>query len=317
MVHIMAITEKLELIQDIDINQMNNEEIKWYWVDFDRPSEEEVKLLESYFKFHALAIEDCMYFLQRPKLDYYEGYNFFVFHSLNEETLETEEVDVFVGKNYMVSFHKTYIDEIEKVRQKIIENNTIGTKNHIYILHLILDNIVDKYFPAVYKIEDKINNLGIHVKKHSIRVLVNHLFEIRNNLLKLRKTINSMRDLLYRITNSDHFKNYKEMKIYFSDIYDHLLKLSEMIESNRDVTSDIHASYLSINADRMNTIMMTFTLVTSIFVPLTFITGVYGMNFEYMPELKWHYGYFTILGVMLLVSLLLLIWFKIKGWFDA
>ena len=126
-----------------------------------------------------------------------------------------------------------------------------------------------------------------------------------------------MRDLLYRTLNSDRLPGFKEHKIYFSDIHDHLLKLSDMIESSREITSDLRDSYLSINSNRMNTNMMVLTVITSIFIPLTFVAGIYGMNFEYMPELTWKYGYFMALGIMTCIGISMFLWFKRKGWFDV
>ncbi|GAB7387092.1 hypothetical protein BSNK01_09280 [Bacillaceae bacterium] len=135
-------------------------------------------------------------------------------------------------------------------------------------------------------------------------------------MLKLRREIDSSRDLLFHILNSERLNGFAEYREYFTDIHDHLLKLSEMIESSREITSDMRDSYLSINSDRMNTIMMTLTVITTIFIPLTFIAGIYGMNFEYMPELKWRYGYFMVLGIMAILGTGMFFWFKRRGWFD-
>ncbi|MED3871068.1 CorA family divalent cation transporter, partial [Priestia megaterium] len=108
-----------------------------------------------------------------------------------------------------------------------------------------------------------------------------------------------------------------EQKAYFNDIYDHLIKLTSMVEANRDMTSDMRDNYLSLNANRMNSIMMTLTIISSIFIPLTFVVGLYGMNFDHMPELHWHYGYYIILGIMALMTIGMILWFKRKGWFNV
>lgn len=126
-----------------------------------------------------------------------------------------------------------------------------------------------------------------------------------------------MRDLLYRILNSERLPDFKKHKLYFSDIHDHLLKLSHMIESSRDMTSDMRDSYLSVNSNRMNKNMIVLTVITTIFIPLTFIVGIYGMNFENMPELKWKYGYFLVLGIIAFVGISMFLWFKRKGWFHT
>lgn len=148
--------------------------------------------------------------------------------------------------------------------------------------------------------------------------LLNELFETRNRLLILLHTVNPMRDLLYRMLNSQHLNLNRivERKEYFSDIYDHLLKLSEMVASNREVTADIRDSYLSLNSHQTNKVMKTLTIITAIFAPLTFIAGIYGMNFEIIPELTWAHGYFYILAVMGVIAISMIIWFIKKGWFD-
>ncbi|KQL27568.1 magnesium/cobalt transporter CorA [Cytobacillus solani] len=313
MIRIFAVTVDLKLIKDIPMDRLTDQNIKWYWVDFDSPAEEEVKLLKTHFNFHPLAIEDCLHFLQRPKLDHYEGYDFFVLHTLNQSSLMPEEVDVFVGHNFIVTFHLTSSVEIEFIQQRIIEDKAVISKGAKYIYYLIMDKIVDEFFPSVYQMEDELNEIEA---KDANQNLIEEVYEIRKKLLRLRRTILPMRELLYRILNSENLIIPKEERIYFMDIYDHLLKLSEMIESNREMTADIRDSYLSINSDRMNTIMKTLTVMTSVFVPLTFIASIYGMNFEYMPELSWHFGYFGVLTVMLVVGSTMLIGLWIKGWFK-
>jgi magnesium transporter len=151
-------------------------------------------------------------------------------------------------------------------------------------------------------------------KSENVERLLDQLFRARSQLLYLRQTINPMRDLVYRMLNSRHLIWMKSEQAYFMDIYDHLIKISDMIESNREVTSDIRDNYLSVSTHRTNRIMQVLTVITTIFMPLTFIAGVYGMNFEYMSELKWKYGYFLVLSVMISMGVGMYGWFKRKGW---
>ncbi len=316
MIRTIAITNDLKLLMDTPLQQLKGEGIKWYWVDFEAPSDEEVELLKNFFRFHPLAIEDCLYFLQRPKLEYYDTYNFFVTHSLDSESLNVEEINIFAGEDFVVSFHKEASRDIEAAWQEFIQTEGSYSEGPANATHMILDKIVDEYFPAVYNIEDKINEIDDNSKGHSIKHLLSRVFDVRGDLLKLRRTVTSMRDLLYRILNSNHLEGFKNKEIYFRDIYDHLLKLSDMIESNLEVTADLRDSYLAINANRMNSIMMLLTVITTIFIPLTFIAGIYGMNFANMPELQLRYGYFITLGIMIAIALAMVYWFKRKGWFD-
>ncbi len=313
MIHTLALTVNRKIVTDLSFEELFGSQILWYWVDFDSPTEEEAMLLKTQFSFHQLAIEDCYHFLQRPKLDYYDGYNFFVLHGLNPATLKSEEVDVFLSSNYMVTYHLKPSSELNTTWERTKNRNNPDKTDPVHLFRQLLDKIVDQYFPSLYMIEDRLDQIE-QLEQKSNRSLINEVFEIRGDLLRLRRSIFPMRDLLYRILNSERIEIAKEQKAYFVDIYDHLLKLSEMIESNRDVTSDIRDSYISLNSNRMNTIMMTLTIISAIFIPLTFIAGVYGMNFEYMPELTWRYGYFIVLGFMGVIGIGMFWLFKKKGW---
>ncbi|MFV9510005.1 magnesium/cobalt transporter CorA [Tepidibacillus sp. LV47] len=314
MIRTIAITKERKLIENIPIQQLKNEDLLWYWVDFISPTEEESKLLETFFYFHPLAVEDCLQYIQRPKLDHYDGYHFFVLHSLNHQTFEAEEMDLFISKDFLVSFHQTRLKEVEMVFSEMKTSSHVWEQGTSYVMYRLIDKLVDHYFPIIYQLEDRVNELDNSTQP--IRQLMEELFDLRGRLLRIRHTIVPMGDLLYRILNSKHLEIVHDQLLYFADIYDHLLKLSEMIESNREITADIRDSYLSLNSNRMNTIMMTLTVITTIFMPLTFIAGIYGMNFKYMPELSWKYGYYYVLGFMAILGFTMFYWFKKKGWFG-
>lgn len=184
------------------------------------------------------------------------------------------------------------------------------------MLYQILDKIVDNYFPLVYEIEDILNDLDENSSQQTMESLLDRLYDTRHNLLALRHTINPMRDLVYRMLNSQRVSSQITNIEYFSDIHDHLLKLTEMIEANRELTTDIRDSYLSLNSHETNRVMKVLTVITTIFMPLTFIAGIYGMNFENMPELTWKYGYFSTLLLMLTIGVGMFLWFWKKGWFK-
>ncbi|MGV8981196.1 magnesium/cobalt transporter CorA [Clostridium sp.] len=316
MIRVIAITKDLNLICDLPLDDLLKDNIMWYWMDFNNPTEEEISLLSTHFHFHQLSIEDCVFSFNNPKLDYYDNYNYFVLNALDQDTLAPVEISLFVDNKYIVSYHTTELNELDEAWKSIKTDNKNWDKGPSYIAHKILDNIVDYFFPAINKIQDKLDEIENNVSRKHIRSLLDEVFDIRSDLLKMRRTINSMRDLLYRITNSERLIGFHEHKLYFSDIYDHLVKLADMIASNRELTSDMRDSYLSVNSSRMNKHMMVLTVISSIFIPLTFIVGVYGMNFEIMPELTWKYGYLVILLIMAIIAIEMFLWFKRKGWFD-
>lgn len=313
MIRTIALTNEMKLIDNVPLERLSNDDIKWYWMDFNEPTEEETLLLKNHFGFHPLAIEDCFHILQRPKMDQYDGYDFFVFHTINPKTLNSGELDIFLGPDYLVTYQIETLREVETVRLKLLQDKEIPPHEVINILYKLMDKVVDYYFPIAYQIEDEVNEFENQINE---KRFVDDIYEIRNHLLKMRRTIFPMRELTYRMINSERLMMHKDQKVYFVDIHDHLLRLSEMIESSRDITSDIRDSYHSISASRMNKIMMTLTLFASVFMPLTFIAGVYGMNFLYMPELEWKYGYFVVLIAMASIGLNMFWWFKRKGWFG-
>ena len=317
MIRIQAVNKKNELQKDITFDRLKAEweSYKWFWVDFDQPTEEETAELDKTFHFHPLAIEDCVVKLQRPKMDYYEDYSFFVTHSLNHINEDKQEINFFIGSNYIVSYHHELSKEMNDVWERLSQSKKINKWDPYLVMYHIIDKIVDNYFPIVYHLEDRLSLIEDNPNDETMEELLEKLFDIRHHLLQIRYTVIPMRDLIYRVINSHRLKGVKERYEYFADIHDHLLKLTEMIDENRELTTDIRDSYLSINSHQTNRVMRVLTVITTIFMPLTFIAGIYGMNFENMPELTWKYGYFETLLLMFIIALGMFWWFKKKGWF--
>jgi magnesium transporter len=288
----------------------------WHWIDFNEPTDEEIELLKEPLRFHPLSIEDCIHTLQRPKLDYYDDYHFFVFQALNGESMQKEEVDLFLGHNYIVTYHSVSMREIDDVWKRLELSKSPGEWNPSIVLYHVLDKIVDNYFPHVYRIEDLLNEIDENSADRSMEELLEDLFDTRHELLSLRHTITPMRDLVYRMINSHRLSGVLEQKVYFADIHDHLLRLAEKVDASRELTTDMRDSYLSINSHETNRVMKVLTVITTIFMPLTFIAGIYGMNFENMPELSWRFGYFGALFAMFVIGMTMFFWFRRKGWFK-
>jgi len=302
------------MIVDCPLEEVKKDNVAWYWVDFNQPEKSEIEQLAAFFHFHPLAIEDCLdHYQQRPKLDFYDGFEFLVIHALEKNHLNAVELDMFVGHDFIVTFHKDLILEIEEIWKKVTESH-YPLKGPFFLLHGIIDKMVDEYFPLIYHMERELNEIEDNRANKNISYLMDRLFDLRADLSIFRKTILPMRDLLYRMVHSDRLKFLNDQHLYFNDVYDHLLKLSEMLESYRDFSSDIRDSYLSVNSNNMNETMMTLTVITTIFMPLTFIAGVYGMNFKNMPELEWHFGYYIVLGGMGGIALCMFMYFVKKNW---
>jgi magnesium transporter len=316
MIRTIAVNQDYQLLNDLPIEELVKGDHLWYWIDFQKPSSAEIEFLRKPLLFHHLAIEDCIHHLQRPKLDYYEEHTFFVVQALNQQTIKREEINFFLSEKYMVSFHHKPSPEIDEVWKRLSSSLEADKWDPVHLFYYVLDKIVDNYFPLVNQIEDKLTIIDTNSSGRSMEVLLKDLFDTRHALLSLRQTITPMRDLLYRIINSQKLTSIRGKIAYFSDIYDHLLKLTEMIEANRELTTDIRDSYISINSNQTNHVMKVLTVITTLFMPLTFIVGLYGMNFQNMPELNWKYGYFGALFLMFVIALGMYFYFTKKGWFK-
>ncbi|MCE4981673.1 magnesium/cobalt transporter CorA [Mammaliicoccus sciuri] len=292
-----------------------SEEKRWIWVDLNEPTKEESEILVDYFNFHPLSVEDATQVQQRPKFKQYDDYQFIVFHALDLKTLESEEVDIFIGDDFIVTFHRERYEEIDTIKRKLF-NETIEINEPKDILLHILDDIVDNYFPFIYDIEDKVFNFeDRHNLDITTKTLIDDTFDLRQELLIIKRTVQPMKDLVYRMREGKVLHLNEQQFLYITHINDHLMKQMEMVDSSREMTSDIRDNYISLNSFKMNNIMKILTIYSVVFMPLTLIAGIYGMNFTNMPELEWHDGYYIVLVIMAVIAIIMLIVFKKKRWF--
>lgn len=289
---------------------------KWLWVDMSEPTKEENLLLSQFFHFHPLSIEDATTVKQRPKYKEYDDYLFFVFHAIDLRTMKPEEIDIFINSALIVTYHKEASEEVDKVWHTMLNKKPNEKVTTNEVMYKTLDAIVDNYFPFVYDLEDKVFSFE---DRHSVDIstenLIDETFELREDLLLIRRTVLPMRDLVYRLLEGRVLALSKKQKIFLHHINDHLIKQVEMIESSREMTADIRDNYISLNSFRMNNIMKILTIYSVIFMPLTLIAGIYGMNFDVMPELHWKYGYLAVWIVMIAITVGMIGYFRIKKWF--
>lgn len=302
--------ESLEELQKLDY--------QWCWVDFSHPTPEEVDYLDTYFHFHPLAIEDCLHWLQRPKVDFYGDYSFFVLHAVEKDSPAPDEVNLFIGERFIVTYHENEnMEEIRFVEETLKDEGALSWREgHLYVAYLIMDTIVDGYFPAVFELEDRLREFDDLDWMKNGEDQIQLLYTIRSELFRLRRTVHGMGDMLYRLLRTNHTKRFAENHWYFENIYDHLLKIGEIIDANREMTSDIRDSLITLHGERVNSVMTLLTVITTIFIPITFIAGVYGMNFVSMPLTAHPYGFFVVVAVMAAVGVTMYKWFKKKGWFN-
>jgi magnesium transporter len=277
-----------------------------------------IEKIGSHYNLHPLVLEDILNVTQRPKIDYFENYIFIVLKMLtyNDESneVESEQVSIILGKNFVFTFQERKGDVFDSVRERIRNNKGIIRKNGAdYLLYSLIDVIVDNYFIILEKLGEEVEDLENEVVSNPSPDTVQTIHRLKRNLIDLRRSIWPLREVLNNLSRGES-ELLKKTSIYFRDVYDHTVQIIDTIETFRDMVSGVLDIYLSSVSNRMNAVMKVLTVIATIFMPLTFITGIYGMNFKYMPELEWKFGYPLVLIVMLCIGIGMIIYFKRKKW---
>lgn len=291
------------------------------WIDMQAPSEQDYRLiLESTFHFHPLAIEDAINDIHLPKLDDYGAYVYLVFHTvgLGEEPMDidTEEVDVFLGPNYLITIHDQQRRSIDRAWNAEYHRVNGLARGPAMLLYELLDNQIDSYIPIIDAFEDQLERLGddIFLSSEGDRVLLNRLLTAKSSSLRLQRILTPQRELLGRLSANEYRSVPAPARIYFRDVYDHLARLANLAESTRDLAGSTIETHLALVNNRMNEVMKLLTMISTIFIPLSFIAGIYGMNFEFMPELSWRWGYPLVWVVFLVIAGAMLLFFRRRKW---
>jgi magnesium transporter len=283
----------------------------FYWIDADV---EELKELQPLFGLHELAIEDSMHDEeQRPKLELYDDHYFMVINSIrfDDEEIFLRPLNIFLGPHWIITATKQKINEIRLIKPKLLVDKVSSPDRLLY--HLV-DTVVDSYFTVADRIEEKIEQLEEDIL---VRTKKSHLTEIvglRGEILWLKKALGPQKDLIATLSKKDLTLINPVLQQYFSDIYENAVKIVETFETYRDLMGNLREAYQSSLSSRANEIMRVFTAMTVIMMPLTVITGIYGMNFTYMPELEFRYGYYIVLGLMVLIGTSIFFFFRKKDW---
>jgi len=288
------------------------------WVDLEAPTPEETAFLgPACFDFHPLAIEDCLHAQSRPKIDDYEEYFYMVFHAWKkvEERVCTEEVDFFLGRNYLVSHHvdprtsrSVLADRIEKDPKLVLGHGAD------MLLHQILDLMVDKYTIVVDSLDDRVDELEIEILENATDATLRKILELKKDLQELFRMIRHQRDVMSSLCREGHPNIAKKARTFLRDVYDHVVRVHDTVEGLRDEVAGARDAYLAIISNRVNSVMKGLSLVATLILPLTFVTGIYGMNFENMPLLHEPTGFWVTCAAMALLGVVMFAWFRTKKW---
>jgi magnesium transporter len=296
------------------------------WVDVDGLGDvRAIEALGKVFGLHPLALEDAVNLYQRPKIEEYPEHLFIVVRMVSlVERIRTEQLGIFLGPNFVVTVQGEHPgDCLDPIRKRLRQTQgRIRTLGPDYLTYALLDAVVDHFFPitdefgvGLEKLEDELIDSQVKNARQCIQAVKQDLVQLRRAVVPMREVVNSM-------ARDDFPLIRPETRVFLRDCFDHTVQLMDVVTTYREIAGGLMELYLSGVSNRMNEIMKVLTLVSTIFIPLTFIVGVYGMNFDptrspwNMPEIEWRYGYPTIMGLMAVVAVLLVVYFRRKGWLD-
>ncbi|PWH15125.1 MAG: magnesium and cobalt transport protein CorA [Anaerolineae bacterium] len=311
-----------------DIHSLQNaltRENHLLWLDFEASSPQiDEPLLREVFGFHPLAIDDALHESHIPKIDDWEQYLYIVLHAIQfevsgETKLETLELDIFLGSNYMVTHHDRPIQALNLVWEECQQHDRHWKSGSDALLYRLIDKVVTSYLPVLDQIDQEIEQLEISVFHQPQPEIVEKIFLLKRMMAQLRRVIAPQREVLNKLARDDFAVIDRQARVYFRDIYDHLVRLHDLSESIRDLIGGTLDIYLSVINNRMNDIMKTLTIITTLFMPISFITGFFGMNFfapvEGLLQTWTGLAFFVItLLILTLTPLVMFWWVKRRGW---
>jgi len=306
-----------------DLPELLKEQSAVVWVDMEKPNETDERVLLDVFHFHPLTVEDCRENRHYPKVEEFNGYIYFIVHGvtadISPDRFNTIELDGFLGPNYVITYHHDMFRSINNVKQQLRTTPIACQRGAPFLLHQILDQIVDYYSPVLDDFDDRIDKLedDIFTLRRPNNEILSEIMDLKRSVLRLRRISGKQMDILHRMSRGEFSLIPEEMRPFYRDVYDHLVRVVDLAENYRDLISGSLEAYLSVVSNRLNEIMKVLTIFSAVMLPLTFIAGVYGMNFDNMPELHSRYGYYAVWILMSIVAVGMLLFFKRRGWIGG
>lgn len=283
-----------------------------------------IHALATKYDLHPLAVEDVLHLSQRPKIEPYGGEDsemqarlFIVTHALQmkDECLHSEQVSIFLGHKTILTFQETPGDVWDPVRQRLkVKGSRLRNNDASFLMYSLLDANIDRCFPIVEHFGDRAEELENLILEHSQRNAINEIHQLKRDLLLMRRNLWPMREVVSTLQREPHECVSDVTRVYLRDLYDHVIQIIDIIEIYREITSDLTETYMSSVSNRMNEIMKVLTMIGTIFIPLTFLAGVYGMNFRHFPELDQAWAYPAFWGVCLLLAGVMVVLFRRRNW---
>ncbi|HEY6231390.1 MAG TPA: magnesium/cobalt transporter CorA [Pyrinomonadaceae bacterium] len=300
--------------------ELLKEEHAVVWVNMFQPTSADEQILLDVFHFHPLTVEDCRENRHYPKVEEFPGYLYLIVHGVRADTspdhFNTIELDAFLGPNYVITYHHDEFRSIENVKQLVRTSPIACQRGAAFLLHQILDQIVDYYSPVLDDFDERIDQLeaDIFTLKRPNNSILAEIMDLKRGVLRLRRISAKQREVILRMSRGEFPLIDHQMLPFYRDVHDHIVRVTDLAESYRDLISGSLEAYLSVVSNRMNEIMKVLTIFSAVMLPLTFIAGVYGMNFDNMPELHSRYGYYAAWAIMITVAVAMLLFFWKRGW---
>jgi magnesium transporter len=293
------------------------------WIDLERQNADADALLSDVLKLHPLTIEDIWHDRSRPKIDDFDEYLYLIVHGIGaakHDKLQSVEIDIVIGPNWLVSHDPAGLVS-DDVGTELDHSARVMTKGVAWLAHALLDRAVDLYMPVIDQLDTEIEQLENDVLDRAGtprgRSVLAQILAFKRRLQELRRMSIHQREILLRISRGEFDEIPAETLPFYRDVYDHFLRINDIAEGYRDLVSSALDAYLSVQSNRMNEIMKALTLMSTVMMPLTFIVGLYGMNFKHMPELDWLWGYPSVIALMIAVVAGILLWFRRRGWIGG
>jgi magnesium transporter len=290
------------------------------WVNIDGLHDTDaIETIGRHFGLHPLVLEDIVNTAQRPKMEDFGDYIFVVLKMLyrdpDQEEVRAEQVSLVLGSNFVMSFQEVEGDVFNHVRERIrTSKGRVRKMGADYLAYTLMDAVVDNYFIVLETFGEKIESIEDELVADPTPDKLETIHGLKREMIFLRKSVWPLRELISGLQRSESALVTEGVTVYLRDVYDHTIQVIDTIESFRDMVSGMVETYMSSISNKMNEVMKVLTIIATIFIPITFIAGIYGMNFENMPELHWPWGYFGALGIMVAVTLAMVAYFRRKGW---
>ncbi|MFH0731303.1 MAG: magnesium/cobalt transporter CorA [Candidatus Omnitrophota bacterium] len=290
------------------------------WVDMFEMDDRDIDLLSLVFNLHPLTIEDLIMPNARPKVEKFSEYLFLVMYALEASNgkhrgkIKTNELDCCLGANFLITYHDTLLNPITTCKDRIRKQSPIITQGADMLLYSILDSCVESYLPLIQGFDDLVDEVSDELFREPSQKTLQKIYNLKNDVMHLRRTIGPQVDVISLMTRGDYELISASSSVYFRNISDNLVRLNDIVGTSRDIITGAMEAYVSVVSNRLNEIMKTLTVIATIMMPLTLIASIYGMNFKYMPELGSRYGYPAVIFSMIVITVVMLIYFRSKKW---